>query len=1118
MKEFKLTNWSIDNRASIFIITVLITLAGIMSYNALPKEQFPDVVVPTIFVSTIYPGASPTDMEQLVTKPIEKQLKGINGVKKVTSSSVQDFSSVIVEFNTSLDVVLCKQKVKDAVDKAKRDLPNDLLQDPTVSEFDISEIPIMNVNIAGDFSLDKLKDYADQLKDRIEEMREITRVDLVGALEKEIQIDVDKYKMTAASLTFRDIENALMFENMTISAGNVEVGGVTRSVSIRGDFKDVEQIKNILVGSQSGAQMYLRDIADVYMGHKKQESFSRLNGRNVISLNVIKRSGENLINASDKIKEIVDEMKATSFPENLEVNITGDQSRATRVTLHDLINTIVIGFILVTLILMFFMGATDAIFVALSVPLSMCIAFMVLPSLGFTLNFIVLFAFLLALGIVVDDAIVVIENTHRIYHEDHSLNIIQAAKKAAGEVFLPVLSGTATTLAPFVPLVFWGGIFGKFMHFLPVTVIITLTASLLVAYVINPVFAVWFMGDAKREGREIDPKKKLRRAILGYALLGLSLIYFYANGNLFMGNLIVTIGLFVVLYRFILVKAVNWFQKKGWPAVQNTYAGFLEFALRWPKMMIAGVVLLLVFSLALFVGGKRNIVLFPKADPNFIYVYMSLPVGTQIEVTDSLTRVLEHRVMSVLGENNPIVESVIANVALGASEDQFDRTTTSNKGKVGVAFVEFGRRNGVNTAEYMDKIREATKGYIPGAEIVVDQEQGGPPTPKPVSVEIRGDDFKQLIRVSSGVKRYLDSLNIAGVEELRSDLIVSKPEISIQVDRDRANREGISTAQIGSEFRTAILGKEATKFKDGEDEIPVTIRLKEDQRENINSVENLNITFRDMNMGGVLRSVPMSALADVKYTTTYGGVRRLDQERIVTISSNITKEFQPTQTEVVNAVKSAIANYPTEEGLSVGFAGEDAEFIEAATFLGNSLLISIFIILLILMTQFNSIGKTLIIMTEVVFSIIGVFLGMALTGMDFSVIMAGVGIVALAGIVVRNGILLVEYTDILRAAGKNVHDAIVEAGRIRMTPVLLTATAAILGLIPLAIGFNIDFYTLFAEGNPKIYLGGDSVAFWGPLSWTIIFGLSFATFVTLIILPVMYLLGWQVKHWWNKTL
>lgn len=1117
MKEFKPTSWSIDNRTSIFIITVLITFAGIMSYNSLPKEQFPDVVVPTIFVSTVYPGASPTDMEQLVTKPIEKQLKGITGVKKVTSSSVQDFSSIIVEFNTNLNVVLCKDKVKDAVDKAKRDLPNDLLDDPQITEFDISEIPIMSVNISGDFSLDKLKDYAEKLKDRIEEMREITRVDMVGALDKEVQINVDKYKMAAAQLSFQDISNAVAFENMTISAGNVDIGGMTRSISIRGDFKDVEQIKNIIIGSQSGAQMFLKDVAEVKMGYKEQESFSRLNGKNVIALNVIKRSGENLINASDKIKELVDEMKASEFPPNLDVVITGDQSNATRVTLHDLINTIIIGFILVTIILMFFMGGTNAIFVAMSVPLSMFIAFMILPVFGFTLNMIVLFAFLLGLGIVVDDAIVVIENTHRIYTEE-KLGIIAAAKKAAAEVFLPVLAGTATTLAPFFPLVFWGGIFGKFMHFLPVTIIITLTASLLVAYIINPVFAVWFMRREGDDSMKVDPKKARRRTIAGYVLYALALLYFYANGNFFAGNLLVVLALVVVLYRYVLQGLVDRFQNKAWPAVQNVYARFLDFTLGRPWTMLIGMCVLLIGSCGITASRETNIELFPSADPNFIYVYLNMPVGTDVKVTDSLTRVMERKVEDVVGKDNPIVESIISNVALNASEDQFDRSATSNKGKVGVAFVEFGKRNGVSTKAYMDKIREATAGIIPGAEITVDQEQGGPPTPKPVSVEIRGDDFEQLSKVSILVKRYLDSLNIPGVEELRSDLIVSKPEINIQIDRERANREGISTAQIGGEFRTAILGKEASKFRDGEDEIPINIRLQKDQRENINAVENLNITFRDMNMGGVLRSVPMSALADVHYRNTFAGIRRMDQQRMVTLASNITAEYQPKRTQVINAVKAALLALPQYEGVTVNFAGEDAEMLDAMNFLGRSLIISLFIILLILVTQFNSFGKALIILTEVVFSIIGVLLGMAIFGMDFSVIMMGVGIVALAGIVVKNGILLVEFTEHLRADGMSVREAVIEAGRVRMTPVLLTATATILGLIPLAVGFNIDFASLLTTGNPKIFFGGDSVAFWGPLSWTIIFGLSFATFITLVILPVMYLKGWQMKQWWEQKM
>jgi multidrug efflux pump subunit AcrB len=650
---------------------------------------------------------------------------------------------------------------------------------------------------------------------------------------------------------------------------------------------------------------------------------------------------------------------------------------------------------------------------------------------------------------------------------------------------------------------------------MPVTVIITLTASLVVAYVVNPVFAVWFMGDPKREGKVTDPRKQKRRRIFGYSLLILTTLSFYMSGSIGMGNFVITCVLFGVLYKYFISKGVKWFQQKGWPSIQNRYAGFLTWALRHPWKMIIGIVFLLIGSVMITFMRQSNIVLFPKGHPNFIFVYLTLPVGTDVTVTDSLTGVLEDKVIETLGKDNPIVESVISNVALGASEDPTDRSSTSNKGKIGIAFVEFGRRNGVSTKDYLDVIRNATKGVIPGAEIVVDQEHGGPPTPKPISVEIRGEDFDDLIATSRLVKRHLDSLAIPGVEELKSDLIVSKPEIEIDIDRERANREGISTLQIGSEFRTAILGKEATKFRDGEDEIPVIVRLQEDQRQNINAVENLNITFRDMNTG-LLRSVPMASLADVRYTNTFGGIRRKDQERMITISSNITADAEPTV--VVNAVRAAVAQVHAPDDIFVGFAGEDAEMLDAFNFLGRSLIISIFLILIILVTQFNSFGKTIIIMTEVLFAIIGVLLGTALTGMDFSVIMMGVGVVALAGIVVRNGILLVEFTDKLRGDGLEVMPALIEAGRIRMTPVLLTAFAAMLGLLPLAVGFNIDFATLFAEGDPNIYFGGDSVAFWGPLSWTIIFGLGFATFITLVILPIMYLAGWRSKRWWASKM
>ncbi|MCB9252882.1 MAG: efflux RND transporter permease subunit [Flavobacteriales bacterium] len=1114
-KEFFASSWSIDNKTSIFIFTIILTIVGILSYNSLPKEKFPDIVIPTIMINTVYPGSAPSDIENLVTKPIEKQIKAISGVKKLTSNSVQDFSMVVVEFSTEVDVTEAKRKVKDAVDKAKSDLPNDMPQDPSVMELDFSEMPILFINISGDYDLNLLKKYAEMAEDKIEALSEITRVDLVGALDREVQIDVDMYKMEAAQITLRDIENAVAFENMRISGGNIKMDNMQRTLSVSGEFDKVSQIENILINGMSGASVYLRDIATIKDGFKEQESFARLDHKNVLTLNVIKRSGENLILASDKCRAIVEELQKTKFPKDLNVVLTGDQSHDTRVTLHELLNTIIIGFILVTLILMFFMGATNAIFVALSVPLSCFIAFLVFPTIGFSLNMIVLFAFLLSLGIVVDDAIVVIENTHRIFNNG-KVPIAKAAKEAAGEVFLPVLAGTLTTLAPFIPLAFWSGIIGKFMFFLPITLIVTLLASLAVAYIINPVFAVQFMKPAQ-DPTDPDVIRKSKRSTKRISIfMGAIALLLYITGNFGGGNFVLTLLSLFLINKYLLAGVIDRFQKKTWPSIQDRYARTLTWCLQGkrPWGLIAGTIGLFFISIFLLIARNPGVIFFPSGEPHFVYTYITLPVGTDQAYTDKVTREVEDRIYKVLGENNPIVESVISNVAVGATDPQEnDNSVASNKAKVSVSFVQFDQRNGESTSAYLSKIREAVKG-IPGAAITVSQENNGPPTSKPISIEVSGDDFDELILTSNSLKRYLDSVNIEGVEELKSDLVDIKPEIVIDIDRDRANREGISTAQIGMQVRNAVFGKEVSKFKDDNDDYPIQLRFKESQRSNINQLMNLKISYRDMNMGGLIRQVPLSSVAEIKYGNTYGGIKRKNQKRVVTVSSNVLGEYNAN--EVVAKVGDAISTFNKPESISIVMGGEMEEQKETGAFLGGALLTSIGLIILILVIQFNSISKPLIILTEILFSIIGVLLGFAIFGMEFSIVMTGIGIVALAGIVVRNGILLVEFTDELILRGMETKEAIIEAGRIRMTPVILTASAAILGLIPLAIGLNIDFVTLFTEFDPKIFLGGDSVAFWGPLSWTMIFGLGFATIITLILVPAMYLIAYNMKLNLNK--
>lgn len=1113
IKEFKPSSWAINNKTSIYIMTIIITLAGLMSYNGLPKEQFPEVVFPQIIVSTVQAGTSPKDMENIVTKHIEKSVKSISGVKKVTSNTNQNVSLVTVEFNTDVEIPVAKQRVKDQVDKVRKDLPQVLTSEPSVIEIDVSQMPIMYVHLSGDYPLDKLKTYAEDLQDKIEGLKEITRADIVGALDREVQINLDMYKMQIADVAMYDVMQAIGNENVTISGGSVKMDGLLREINVVSQYLDAKKIGDLAIRSASGAIVYLRDIAEVKDGFKEQESFARLEHKNVITLNIVKKSGQNLIDASDKIRKLCDEMKETRFPDGLKITITGDQSDKTRVTLHDLINTIVIGFILVTVILMFFMGATNALFVAMSVPLSMAVAFLFLPAIGFTLNMIVLFAFLLALGIVVDDAIVVIENTHRIF-ENGKVPIKRAAKLAAGEVFLPVLSGTLTTLAPFIPLAFWQGVIGKFMFFLPVTLIITLLASLVVAYIINPVFAVGFMKTHEEEEAERKNTKGFKITSVVFAVIAL---LSYLASNIGLGNFTVVIYSLYCLNRFVLYKTIGNFQNNIWPAIQERYKKIITWCLvgRRPIFILLSTIGLLFFSFFLVAVRSPKIVFFPQASPNFVYTYIQMPIGTDQVKTDSITKLVEERIYKEIGDSNKIVESVISNVAIGAGDpSQFEAGAQSHLGKVTVAFVEFGKRNGEETLYYLDRIRKVVKD-IPGAQITVEQEKGGPPTGKPVNIEIIGDEFDELTTVSKDLKRYLDSLQIPGIEELKSDLVTNKPEILIEVDRERANREGITSSQIGQALRGAIFGIEVSKFKDANDDYPIQVRYNVNQRNNIDALMNLKITYRDMNMGGQLRSVPLSSVAKLKYSQTYGGIKRKNQKRMVSLGSNVLVGYNAN--EVVAQVKQAVAKFNLPKTVTVDMTGEQEQQAETGAFLGRAMLISLGLIFLILVTQFNSLSKPVIILSEIIFSIIGVLLGFSIFKMDMSILMTGIGIVALAGIVVRNGILLVEFTDILIDNGMELKEAIIEAGRTRMTPVILTASATILGLVPLAVGLNIDFVTLFTHGNPHIYFGGDSVAFWGPLSWTMIFGLLFATILTLILVPVMLLLSENLKTKIFKT-
>ncbi len=855
-KQFSPTSWAIDNKTAVYIIAILITLYGLIKFNSMPKEQFPDIVVPTISVATVYVGNSPKDIENLVTRPIEKQLKGISGAKvnKIQSTSQADYSLIIVEFDTDVKTDLAKQKVKDAIDKAKTDLPNDLTSQPDAQEFAFSEMPILFVNISGDYDAMKLKVYADKLQDKIEELGEVTRAEIVGAPEREIQINVDPFKMTSARVSFMDIENAIKRENNDITGGLIEVGNMKRTLKVKGQFTSALDLQNIVVRSSAqGAAVYLRDIAELRDTIKDKESYARLDGKNVVTLNIVKRAGENLINCADKVKAAVEELQQSEeLPKDLRVEFTGDQSKQTKTSFNELINTIIIGFILVLIILMFFMGVTNAFFVALSVPLSVFVAFLFLPiadsiiSTSVTLNFIVLFALLFGLGIIVDDAIVVIENTHRIYNNG-KVPIVRSAKEAAGEVFIPVLAGTATTLAPFFPLLFWKGLIGKFMIYLPTMLILTLAASLIVAFFFNPVFAVSFM---KPEGKEFEKPKKSVFKNKWFLVFTIAGILLHLPGMHGIANFLLLLALLMILNAYLLNDWIHAFQKRVLPKLMNRYERLLRWILIGMRPIYAFIALfgLFAFSVGLLMVRGNKSTFFPSGDPNIVFVYVKLPVGTNVKYTDSITSVLEKRVEKVLEKEKPgmpggIVESIISNVAVSANNPRDNnRSVQSNLGRIQVSFVEFEKRHGKRTMPYKEAIREAVQG-IPGANVEVAQEDGGPPTDPPVNIEVVGDNFENIASVATQLFNYLDTNRIKGIENLQADIDLNNPEITINVDRKKAMFEGLSTGQVGMELRTAVFGKEVSKIKDGEDEYKIQLRYNDLQRKSITDLINMRITF-----------------------------------------------------------------------------------------------------------------------------------------------------------------------------------------------------------------------------------------------------------------------------------
>ena len=1115
-RKFKPTYLALKNKTTVYIFTGLLVFFGIFSYNQMPREAMPEIVVPYIFVQTVYPGNSPVDIENLITRPIEQEIKGLKGVKKVSSASYQDVSTIIVEFNTNVTIDQALQDTKDRVDKAKSDLPRDLDTDPLVMDFDLSEFPIMNVNISGEFSMQNLKDYAEKLQDEFESLREISEANIRGVEDREIQINVDPYKLDAVGLTFEDIALAIQAENVTIGAGEFTADQTRRVIRTVADYQNVNQIANTIIKVNNSKPVYIRDVATVVDGYKEKSTIARLDNKPVVTLSITKKSGENIIAASEKVKKIIEEQKAKGYiPQNLDVVITDDMTPYIEDTISNLENSIILAMILVIFVLFLFLGFRNALFSGIAIPLSMFLSFIVLQQSGITLNSMVLYSLILALGMLVDNGIVVVENVYRLYSNGYSR--MSATKKGVSEIAFPIISSTLTTLAAFFPLLMWQGIVGEFMSILPKTLIVVLASSLFVALIINPPFMANYMkiDDIRNK---LNAKKSLKAA----AIFAVVAAVFYVIKVYLLANLLLTVALLYVLNLFVLRPLARWFQTKFLVWLENLYTRQLRHALtgKWPIIYFSGTFLLLIFSMMFYFGSNPRVVFFPETDPKTIYVTMELPLGTSIDKTDEVSRDVENIIIEIINPIQSIVKSVTTTVGVGKG-GMFDNSASPNKSLTSISFVEYKFRNGISTAKIMKELSERFDGYV-GARIYVEKDQNGPPTGAPVNIDISGDEFDKLISITDDFMNIIENDHIPGIAELKLNINTNQPEMLIKIDREKARLYELSTQQIAMAFRNALYGYEASKFKDGEDEYDIFIRLEEKYRNDVSTLMNQKLVINS-------NKIPISSVASFEYSTTYDKVSRIDNKRVITISSNVVEGYNANQ--INERIRQLLADYNMPDGYTYAFTGEQQEQAESSQFLFFALLVAIALIMIIMVTQFNSFIRPLIIIVTVLFSTIGVFLGLGLFRMEFVVIMTGIGIISLAGIVVNNGIVLVDYIDLTRARKREELglpegaflptkvqiEALVEAGRTRLRPVLLTAVTTVLGLVPLAVGLNFDFLSLYTHFDPKISVGGESVAFWGPMSWTVIFGLTFATFLTLLVSPVMYMLtirvNYRIKKW-----
>lgn len=1020
----KIVNVAVDRSTSVFVLLALIIAMGVYSYVVLPRESAPEVIVPFIVVSTGYEGVSPEDIESLVTLPIERKLTGISGVKEITSNSLEGRSQIVIEFAADTDIDSALQKVRDKVDQAKQDLPDEA-DDPSVTEINLSEEPILIMCLTGNLPLAVLDELAEDLEDRIEAIEGVLDVEVIGGVEREIQIEVDPDRVAQYGVSFANLITLTMLENVNTPGGTLDLGEAKFLMRTPGEFKTPDELTGLVVKQGPTGTVYLRDIATVKDGFKEPTSLSRVNGTPAVTLAISKRSGENIIKIADRVRADTEAFLQRA-PKGVKVAVIWDESDWIRDMVSELENSMLSGLILVVAVVFIALGFVNAIFVSLAIPISMMITLTFLYMSGVTLNMVVLFSLILALGMLVDNGIVVIENIHR--HFEEGVSRVEASKTGAAEVAWPIIASTLTTVAAFVPMFFWPGIFGEFMFYLPETLCLALMASLFVGMIVNPALASRWM-----------PTPKAR-------------------------------GMASIRERSVILRA---------------YGAFLRLALRWRGVTITLAVVMLVVVTTVFFSRAR-VVFMPEVEPPQAYINIECPEGTNLETSDQFVRQVE----AIVEPYRPYMDNVIASVGWqGVGHGGGRGGGSTHLSRVTLDFPKLAdckRLPSEILAELRDKLKDLT-----GAEVRIAQMEMGPPTGPPVNVEISGEDFPTLAELAEDIKREIK--DIPGLVDVRDDYNKGKPEVKVIVDRQQAWKTGLNTQFIGLTIKAAVEGRKAGDYREGDEQYDVMVRFPKQFRSDLANIMNMNL----INLQG--QPVPFSAVARIEEGAGLGRITRIDRKRVVTVSGETAGGR--TAQEVLRDVRARLKAFPLPAGYAQEYTGENEDMVETQAFLSKAFVVAVMLVALVIVAQFNSIAQTLIIMTTVILSLTGVFLGLLITNMPFGVLMTGIGCISLAGVVVNNGIVFLDFINQLRARGLPTEEAIVQAGMTRFRPVLLTAITTVLGLIPMAVGISFDFFKF------EWVINGDSAQWWGSMAVAVSFGLSFATLLTLVVVPTLYSLS-----------